>query len=340
MKKKVLGIILSVAMAATLMVGCGSSTEEAAVEEAVEEEVEAEVEEAAEEAASYTIGFSQCTLASPFYTTMKDAAEAYAKENGIELIFVSADDDVQKQNNDVQDMITAGIDALIINPMNNEGCATALQAAADAGIPIVTIDRFTDDKNVTARIVRDNEYMGQIVGEQLLKELGEDGSGTILEIQGTAGDSVMMARRDGFEKVFEGTNYTIVQSVNCDYTRSLAVTAAQDMIQAYDDIVAIYGHNDDMAVGALQACTEAGLTDVKVCGVDGLMEAVQAIADGKGYCATSMNDPTSLLQIAMATCVAILDGEDVEAEIDAGTGLISADNAADYVSELAFAENK
>lgn len=323
--KKLLSIALSVALVVMMLAGCGNKAASAT-----------------SGAKSFKIGFSQCTLASPFYTTMKDAAEAFAKNNNLELVFISADDDVQKQNADVMDMISSGIDALIINPMNNEGVSAALQAAADAGIPIVTIDRFTSDPHVTARIVRDNEYMGQIVGEQLLKELEADGitEGTILEIQGTAGDSVMMARRDGFDKVFAGKNYTIVKSVNCDYTRSLAVTATQDLIQANDNIVAIYGHNDDMSVGALQACTEAGLSGIKVCGVDGLMEAVKAIANNEGYCATSMNDPTSLLQIAMQTCVKLLNGETVDKEVDAGTGLISSENAKKYVSSLAFAENK
>lgn len=355
MKKRVLGIMLGAVMAVGLLAGCGSSSSSSTAESTAktEESTAAEESKATEESTeestvadagkSYKIGFSQCTLASPFYTTMQTAAEDYAKELGVELVFVSADDDVQKQNNDVLDMISSGIDALIINPMNSSGVATALQAAADAGIPIVTIDRYTDDSNVTARVVRDNSYMGQIVGEELLASLKADGinEGTIIELQGTAGDSVMEARRDGFEGVFEGTNYTIVQSVNCDYTRSLAITAAQDLIQAHqDDIVAIYGHNDDMAIGGLQAVTEAGLSGVKVCGVDGLMEAVQSIANGEGYVATSMNDPTTLLYTALDTCVDLLNGEKVEAEVDAGTGLINADNASDYVSDAAFALNE
>lgn len=76
-------------------------------------------------------------------------------------------------------------------------------------------------------------------------------SGKILEIQGTAGDQVMMARRDGFESVFKDVaGIEIVQSVNCDYARAKAVAATQDLLQANDGVVAIYGHNDDMAVGA------------------------------------------------------------------------------------------
>lgn len=78
--------------------------------------------------ADYKIGFSQCTLASPFYVTMKEVAEDYAKQLGVDFVCVSADDDVTKQNNDINDMISSGIDALILNPINAEGVAPAIEA--------------------------------------------------------------------------------------------------------------------------------------------------------------------------------------------------------------------
>lgn len=278
----------------------------------------------------YKIGFSQCTMGSPFYTEMKSAAEEYAEENSIELVFLSADDDVQKQNNDVLNMITGRVDALIINPINSEGVSVALKAAAEAGIPVITIDRFTNDEHVTSRILRDNKYMGQIVGEELLKELGPDGSGTIIEIQGSSGDSVMIARRDGFDNVFSNTNYKIVRSAYCDYSRSKAITATQDLLQGNKNIVAVYGHNDDMALGALQACREAGLENVKVCGIDGIDEAIEAIVEKSGYEATALNDPRSLIKIAMKTCEDVLSGKEIPKEIDAGTELINMQNAVKY----------
>lgn len=281
-------------------------------------------------AAKYKIGFSQCTMSSPFYTQMKSAAEEYAEENSIELVFLSADDDVQKQNNDVLNMITGGVDALIINPINSEGVSVALKAASEAGIPVITIDRYTNDEHVTSRILRDNQYMGQIVGEELLKVLGADGEGTIIEIQGSSGDSVMMARRDGFDNVFRNTNYRIVRSAYCDYSRSKAITAAQDLLQGNRNVVAVYAHNDDMALGALQACREAGLENVKVCGIDGIDEAIKAIVEKSGYDATALNDPQSLLKIAMKTCEDVLSGKEVPKEIDAGTELINQQNVEKY----------
>ncbi len=345
MKRKVVSVLMCASLVAAMLIGCGSSgSGESSGDDAgsAKTETESESESTSDEGGeskSYKIGFAQCTLASPFYTEMKTAAEEYAKELGVEIQVVSADDDVQKQNNDITDLVNSGIDALIVNPINTEGVAAGIQACNDADIPVITVDRMVSD-GATAAVVRDNKVMGRTAGEGLLEALGgaENAKGVILEIQGTSGDQVMMDRRDGFEEVFKDVKgIEIVQSAYCDYTRSKAVTATQDLITANDNIVAIYGHNDDMAVGALQACEEAGLTDVQVCGVDGLMEAVKLIADGK-YCCTSLNDPAKELRMALDAAVAILDGEELEATIDAGTGLVNADNAADYVDDsISFA---
>lgn len=292
--------------------------------------------------ASYKIGFAQCTLASPFYVSMKDVAEEYAKELGVDLTVVSADDDVTKQNNDINDMITSGIDALIVNPINAEGIAPAIEACTNADIPVITVDRNINE-GYTAYVGRDNEEMGRLVGEALVELLGgkDAAEGTILEIQGTAGDTVMMARRDGFEAaVAEAPGLEVVQSAYCDYTRSKAVTATQDLLQSNDNIVAVYGHNDDMALGASQVLQEQGVEGVAVCGVDGLMEAVMAIEDGT-YSITTMNDPGSLIRAALDTTLQILNGEDYEEYVDAGTGVIDSENVADYVDDsLAFAAMK
>ena len=307
--------------------------------------VPAAVPAVADEAESYKIGFSQATMASPFYVTMVDEFEKYCEENGVEPMAISADEDVQKQNQDIMDMIAAGIDALILNPINLESVQTGIDACVEAGIPVITVDRMASSGG-TAVVKRDNKEMGRLVGERLLEELGgaEAAEGTIIELQGTAGDQVMMDRRDGFESAFEGVDgITIVQSVNCDYVRAKAVVAAQDLIQANLDnnIVAIYGHNDDMAIGGMQAAQEAGLEGVLICGVDGLMEAVEAIANGEGYICTTLNDPGTELKVAADTAIKVLNGDDFEEEVDAGTGLVDTANAAEYVDEsLSFAAMK
>ncbi len=354
MKKNAKGLALLMIMVMLLsLAGCsrssndGDSKDTAATEPAGDnkdaaEDTQTPAADTGKEDGTYKIGFSQCILDSPFYVSMKDVAESYAKEIGVEFVYADAQNDVSKQNTDIQDLISGGIDALILNPVNAEGVKPALEACKAAGIPVITVDRNVSEGN-TAYVGRDNEEMGRLVGEALVELLGgnENAKGKILEVQGTAGDTVMMARRDGFEKAIAAApGLKIVQSAYCDYTRSKAVTATQDLIQSNPDIVAVYGHNDDMSLGALQVLQENGIKDVVVTGVDGLMEAVKKIQDGS-YAITTMNDPGSLGKAAVDTALKVLKGEPYEEYVDAGTGVIDAGNVADYVDDsLTFAAMK
>lgn len=289
------------------------------------------------------IGFSQVTLDSPFYVSLMDAAKARAQEKGAELIYVDAQNDIEKQNNDVQDLITKGIDVLILNPSNPTGVNPALAAAQKANIPVVTVDRPTENK-VATFVGRDNKKMGQVAGEQAVALLGGPGKaqGKIIELQGDAGGKVMMDRRDGFHlAVDKEPGIKVVQSPYCDYTRSKAVKAFQDLLQANPDVKLVYAHNDDMALGALQVLEQNGLAGkVKIVGVDGLMEAIKAIQGGK-YDATVLNDPQLLGATVVDTALGVLKGEKYPEFIDAGTGLITKENAAQYYNDkLVFAASK
>ena len=92
-------------------------------------------------AAGLLIGFSQVTLQSPFYVELKEGAEAAAKAGGDQLIFLDANGDVNKQNNDIQDLISRGVKVLILNPVNPQAVEPSLEAAKNAGIPVITVDR-------------------------------------------------------------------------------------------------------------------------------------------------------------------------------------------------------
>lgn len=282
-----------------------------------------------------TVGFSDATQQSPFYVELGDAVQDAADEAGIELVYVDANGDVAKQNDDVDDLITQGADVLLINPVDPQGIAPALASAESAGVPVVTVDRPAD--GAVAHVGRDNVEMGQLVGEAVAEALGADG-GTIVEIQGDAGGTVAMDRSEGFHAAFEGNDaVTFVEGPYAEYIRANAVAAMQDLLQSHPEVAVVYAHNDDMALGALQVLQENGRDDVLVAGVDGLMEAVQAIADGDQYVATSLNDPVSLGTTAFETALAVANGEDVDEYVDAGTQLVTADDASELVGDTTFA---
>jgi ribose transport system substrate-binding protein len=284
---------------------------------------------------SLVIGLSQATLDSPFYTSLVDGAKAEAKKEGAQLIVVDAQNNIEKQNADVQSLITKGIDVLLLNPVNPLGVKPALKAAQQANIPVITVDRNVKDK-VVSYIGRDNKAMGKLAGEKAVELLGgkSKAKGTIIEIQGDAGGTVMQARHDGFhEAVDKEKGIKVIEGPYCDYIRSKAVSAMQDLLQAHPEVNLVYAHNDDMALGAAQVLEQAGkLNDVKIVGVDGLMESVKQIKDGK-YQATVINDPISLGILAIQTAVKTGHGEKVKGYIDGGTGLIDQSNADKYIDD-------
>jgi ribose transport system substrate-binding protein len=274
------------------------------------------------------IGFSQVTLDSPFYVELMKAAQAEAEKNGAELVYLDAQNNIEKQIKDIQDLITRGVDVMILNAVNPESIAPAVEALNKANIPIVTVDRPITPK-VASFVGRDNFEMGRLSGEYAAKLL--NGKGKVIEIQGAAGDKVMMARRDGFHSVIDKyPDIQVIQSPYSDYVRSKAVTAFQDMIQANPDVNLVYAHNDDMALGAVQVLESQKITGVKVVGVDCLMEAVKAIKDGR-YDSTTANDPQYLGTVAVQVALKVLKGEKVGEYIDTGTTLITKDNVDQYV---------
>ncbi|MDR1506033.1 MAG: substrate-binding domain-containing protein [Treponema sp.] len=293
------------------------------------------------ESGKAVVGFSQATMASPFYVSHVEAAQARAKELGIDLIVADANENVVKQNQDIADMLQRGIKVLILNAVDPDGVAPSLAACVQKKVPVVTVDRFVNG-NVDVVIGRDNVLMGQAVGNSIVAALGGKGRarGKILEVMGSGGDRVQEARSRGFHNAVDSeSGIEVVQTPYCDYVRSKAATATQDIIQRHRDIVMIYGHNDDMSLGALQVCEDAGLR-VQCAGVDGLMEAVEAI-NQKRYLATSANDPYAFGRQAVEVANRLINGETVGKDVDAGTFLIDASNVAQYYDpSLAFATRK
>jgi len=344
MKKSLIAIVAVVLAVSMVLAGCGTGQQkpaESAPAQASSPAADAPTAEAPAAETKIKVGFSQATMASPFYVAHVESAQQAAEAAGIELIVADANEDITKQNTDILDMLEKGIDVLILNAVDPDGAAPAIAKCKEKGVKIVTVDRFVN-ADVDVVVGRDNVKMGQLVGEYLVEKLGGKGNakGKVLEVMGSGGDRVQEARSKGFHNAVDAeSGIEVIQTPHCDYVRSKAATATQDIIQAHKDIVAIYGHNDDMALGALQVCEDANM-QVLACGVDGLMEAVEAIVDGRYIC-TSANDPFKFGQVAVEVAIKLAKGESVEAEVDCGTFLINEENASQYYNaELAFVKGE
>jgi ribose transport system substrate-binding protein len=230
------------------------------------------------------IGFSQCTLNHPWRVAQVNVNKAYCDANfpDVDLIITDGNNDSGKQVSDIENLIAQNPKVLIVSPLTADALTPIVKQAMESGIPVVTLDRKVNTK-VTCHIGALNIPIGAAAAAFLAKKL--NGKGAILELQGTAGASATTDRNKGFvDELAKTPDLKIVASQNCDYTRDKAVKFMEDMVQRFGEgeIQAVYGHNDEMALGAIQVLEGAGrLKDVLVIGIDGQNNAIEAVAAGK-----------------------------------------------------------
>lgn len=239
-------------------------------------------------AADLTIGFSQIGSESGWRAAETTVTKQEAEKRGITLKFADAQQKQENQIKALRSFIAQGVDAILIAPVVATGWDEVLEEAKDAEIPVVLLDRTvdaSDDLYLTA-VTSDLVHEGSVAGQWLVDEVaGSDCR--VVELQGTTGSSPAIDRKNGFEKSLVGNaNLEIVRSQTGDFTRSQGKVVMESFLKAEggENICALYAHNDDMAVGAIQAIKEAGLTpgvDIKIVAIDAVPDAHLAIANGE-----------------------------------------------------------
>ncbi|MBD7936256.1 ribose ABC transporter substrate-binding protein RbsB [Cytobacillus sp. Sa5YUA1] len=257
-----------------------------------------------------TIGLSISTLNNPFFVTLRDSAEAKAKELGYAIKTVDAQDDPATQVSDIEDLIQQGVDLLIVNPADSAAVASAITSANNANIPVITVDRSAEGGEVVAHVASDNAEGGKMAGEFIIEQLG--GEGKVVELEGIPGSSAARERGAGFNEAIEASdNVEVATKQSANFDRAEGLTVMENIIQSNNDVQAVFAHNDEMALGAYQALTAAGLKDVIVVGFDATDDAVAAV-EGGDMAATVAQKPDRMGEQALETAKKVLDGETVE----------------------------
>ena len=241
---------------------------------------------------SYVIGMSQANRAEPWREAMDSqiqaAADAYPE---IEVVFQDAAQDNAAQVSDVENLLTQGIDLLIISPNEAAPLNDIVKEAWDACIPVIVLDRNLVDQNYSMFIGADNVAIGQAAGEYAAQWCADNGRDDcqIAEIRGLEGAPPAKDRGDGFRAGLEAgglSEANIVFSQNADWLREKAVPAAGAAFQAVPDVDVVYGHNDPMAEGALIAAEDAGVdtSQILFIGIDALPTpdgGIMSVLDGR-----------------------------------------------------------
>jgi len=273
------------------------------------------------------VGFAVSTLANDFFVTMNEAAVAKAEEMGIKLITLDAQDSAETQATQIEDFITKEVDVLLINPVDSDAVGTAVLAANEAGIPVVTVTRPSNLGEVLQHLDIDNKEAGMLDAEQLVKDL--NGKGKVAVLEGIAGAPSALDRQAGFVDYLEANapDIEVVTSLTANYSREEGATVTDDILQSNPELDAIYAHNDEMALGAVRSVIAADrLSEIKIYGIDATGDAIEAVKKGE-MAATVMQQPDVQIEKALETAMQILDGESVDALVNIPLKLITKENA-------------
>lgn len=275
-------------------------------------------------AESVTIGFIT-KFPVDFYDTMVEAAKAWNEDNPeVELLFAQGESgtDDESQINAIESMITQKVDAIAITP-TSPNVQDALQKAVDGGIKVVLIDNDIPDwDGKTTVVATDNLAGGVLAGEFLAGQLSA--GDTVAVLEGVPGAPSLDDRVTGFLEGL-GDSFDVVASLPTDCDQTKGLDAAQDILTANPDVVAIYGACGPPIIGALEAVASAGAT-VKLVGFDAGPDEVAAIVAGDQL-ASVAQFPAKMGELGAQAALDAVNGKDVEPNIDTGTEMVTSDNA-------------
>jgi ribose transport system substrate-binding protein len=258
-----------------------------------------------------TIGFSISTLNNPFFVTLAEGAEAQAEARGASIRVIDAEDDVSKQISDVEDLIQQNVDIIMINPTDSASVGTAVESANQAGIPVITVDRVSEGGDVAVHVASDNVEGGKLAAELMVELVGEGSQ--VAELEGIPGSSAARERGEGFNSVAdEQLDVVIRQTAN--FNRAEGLTVMENILQSESNIKGVFAHNDEMALGAIEAAEAAGLSDLVIIGFDATDDAVKAVEEGR-LSGTIAQRPLLIGQEAIDAAVALANDEEVDAFI-------------------------
>ncbi len=270
------------------------------------------------ESSKVKVGLVISTLNNPFFVSLKDGAQAKATELGYTLIVLDSQNDPAKELSNVEDLVTQGVSAILINPADSDAVGNAIKVANKQKIPVITLDRGASSGEVVTHIASDNVAGGKMAGEYVVKLLG--GKGNVVELEGLPGTSAARDRGKGFNEALQGTSIKVVARQAADFDRTKGLNVMEDILQAQSNIDAVFAHNDEMALGALKAIEASG-RDIKIVGFDATDDAVKAVKAGK-MAATVAQQPALIGSLGVDAVSKILAGKSLPKFIPVSLKLI------------------
>ena len=268
------------------------------------------------------VGVTLLTREHEFYRELEAGLREAAQKAGYELIVTSGDFDLAKQQSQIENFIVQRVDAVVVCPADSKGIGPAIDQANQAGIPVFTADIAAQGGRVISHVASDNLEGGRMAAEYIARALGGQGSVGIIGQQEVQSG---LDRENGFkEEMQKHPGIKIVAVLNGGGVRDRALKAAEDMLQGNPGLKAIFGINDDSALGALSAAEARGRSDLVLVGYDATPEAVNAIKRGSQLKADVAQQPRDIGAKTVQAIAAHLGGGQVAPKIGVPIKMVDA----------------
>lgn len=278
-----------------------------------------------------TIGISYQNLQNEFIINIQDAVRAEAKELDVDLVEADGQGKAENQISQVENFITGGVDAVILNPYDKEGSAHAVDLAVQAHKPVVVVNAIVSNLDkANAYAGSEDAEAGRIAAQRIMDVL--HGKGDIAVIHGPNGHSAEVQRSEGIRQVlakYPDAKIVLEQSANWD--RAQALNLMENWLASGRKIDAVIAQNDEMALGALKAIEAAGKQkDIAVIGIDAIPDALKAVADGR-MVGTVFQDAKGQGKLAVDLAVQLVQGKHVKHDNYIPFQLVTKDNVTNFM---------
>ena len=272
------------------------------------------------------LGYTCMDGTNPFFVALEGSIREVVEANGDELISLDPQNSNETQIAQIEDMISRGVVALFVNPVDKDGIIAALDEVKAADIPMFGFDTEVADMSYLVTYAgSDNYNAGKVCGEDLIKKCPD--GGPIIVLDSPTMQSVV-DRTNGFLEAIEGKGFDVVAQIDCMGNQEQGNLNGTDALTAHPDAVAIFGGNDPTALGAYAAAEAAG-SDCLIYGVDGSPDIKALIAEGK-VTGTGAQSPMSIGKTIAELYYKWVDGEEIEDRYPIETFMINSDNIEEY----------
>lgn len=268
-----------------------------------------------------------------FVNEGKEALQAYADANDIDLIINDPKGDVTVQASQIEQFIRQGVDGIMVIAVQPDALNAQVLEAKDAGIPLLNINSALNSPDTAGSVEPDDVEAGAQIAQAMIDHIG--GSGNIVILEGPFGNSGQVLRKQGIDSVLsENPDVTVLASDTANWTRDEAANKTANWITSFggDQIDGIIAENDDMGLGALQAVKEANLS-IPIVGIDGLQDGLRAIQSGE-FIGTVLQNGSIELPLGLALTVAVINGDAPEDRIAFKMPYVTADDVDLYIDHL------